>query len=92
MRQLGGSFWGASLGAPTLVTSKSAEDAASILTREDQLFKHNRSSDGRGGPPAPAQLYRLYTCDGNGGASRVELVRNLRRNGSDYAVSWDLQL
>lgn len=92
VRQLGGSFWGPSLGAPTLITSKTADDAASIIFQEDQLFKHNRSSDGRGGPPAPAQLYRLYTCDENGGASRVELVRNLRRNGSEYGVSWELQL
>ena len=92
VRLLGGSFWGPSLGEPTLITSKSAEDAAAIIFQEDQLFKHNRSSDGRGGPPAPAQLYRLYTCDDNGGASRVELVRNLRRNGSNYSVSWQLQL
>ena len=90
--QLNGSWWGPALGQPTLITSQSGDDRNDILAISRQIFRQDRKIKMRSGPPTPTQLYRLYTCDDQGGAGRVELHRNLRRDGTGFAVSWKEKL
>ena len=90
--QLNGSWWGPALGQPTLITSQSGDDRNDILAISRQIFRQDRKIKMRSGPPTPTQLYRLYTCDDQGGAGRVELQRNLRRDGAGFAVSWKEKL
>ena len=90
-RSLKRTWWGSNLGGGELITSKSTDaEREALLQTHRQRYKYNRKSIHRAGPPAPDQIYRLYTCDDNGGAARTELRRSLRRDGDEYAVSWEL--
>ena len=89
-RTLKQTWWGSNLGGAELVTTISTEaEREALLQTSRQRYKYNRKSEHRAGPPAPDQIYRLYTCDDNGGAARTELRRSLRRDGDEYAVSWE---
>ena len=92
IREMRGSWWGAALGKPTLVTKKQGSAQNEIFEKARQIFAHKRAANARSGPPAPTQLYRLFTCDENGGASIVETHRNLRRDDDEWNVSWEPQL
>ena len=92
IREMRGSWWGAALGKPTLVTQKQGSANNEIFEKTRQIFAHTRAANARSGPPAPTQLYRLFTCDENGGASIVETHRNLRRDDDEWNVSWEPQL
>lgn len=92
VREMRGSWWGAALGKPTLVTQKQGSAQNGIFEKTRQIFAHKRAANARSGPPAPTQLYRLFTCDENGGASIVETHRNLRRDDDEWNVSWEPQL
>ena len=89
-RSLKRTWWGSNLGDAELVTTISTEaEREALLQTSRQSYKYNRQSIHRAGPPAPDQIYRLYACDDNGGAGRTELRRSLRRDGDEYAVSWE---
>ena len=93
-RRLVGSWWGPALGDPVLNSSSapSVTQKAKWIQIQRQEFPYTSTQSKRAGPPAPTQLYQLYTCDENGGASRVELNRSIRRDGAKWAVSWDAKL
>ena len=92
VRQFRSSWWGPAIGQPTLITGKSEAEQPKILERTQQLFIQKRPANNRTGPPAPTQLYRLFTCDENGGAAIVEIHRNARRDDEKWNVSWKPQL
>ena len=91
IRQLKGSWWGPALGEPTLITSKNGDQQKEIFNSIRQIFIQKRIAKDRTGPAAPTQIYRLFTCDENGGAGRVEYLRHLNRDGDQFAVSWEEQ-
>ena len=89
VRQMRGSWWGPALGGVTLITSKSAAAQETLFDSYRQLFSQKRPSDARSGPPAPTQIYRLFSCDEKGGAGRVEYHRHSKRSGTEFTHSWE---